>query len=408
MAKATDDDPQDIRGVIMNPRATIVPLSSVTPERVEWLWEGRMPAGKLVIVEGDPGTGKSTMTLDLAARLSAGADWPDGTPSAPSEVLLMSAEDGLADTIAPRLKAALADLSMINALTLVPLKTKDGTIQQVPPALPRDIEHVELAIREHGARLVIIDPLNAFLGGEIDSYKDQDVRRALMPLSMLAEKTRCTFILVRHLNKGDGTKAIYRGGGSIGIGAASRAEFLVDRDPDDSERRVFAPVKFNLGPKPPALAYRLINDPLYDTAYVEWEPEPVDVSADVLVGLPGSRFPKKRSPASEWLEGILAQGPLYATDIYQQGEEFGHSESQLKRAKQPLHVDTWKDNTPGGAWIWGLPEEPSFSLAETDPIDPGYPQSTLIQKDASDQFLQPGIEVNTKRVVRIRNGKRVK
>lgn len=350
----------------MTEGATVISLSSVPAERVDWLWPGRIPAGKLVLVEGDPGMGKSTMTLDLAARLSSGTAWPDGAPSVPDEVLLMSAEDGLADTIVPRLEAANADLSMIHALTSVPLRGKDGTVQQLLPSIPRDIKYIEEAIKRFDARLVIIDPLNAFLGSEIDSYKDQDVRRALTPLSKLAEATGCTFMLVRHLNKTGGTNARYRGQGSIGIGAASRAQFVVAEHPDDSDLRVFAPVKFNLGPMPPPLAFRLVDDPQHASAQLEWESAPVQLTAEELLA-PSNLGPISRpskNGAIPWLKEILSDGPVLSKEIYAEAEDAGYSVGQVRRAMKTVGVDTDKGQRRNGPWIMSLPESPTKSSAE--------------------------------------------
>lgn len=339
----------------MSSNFTLITLDSVSPEPVEWLWEGRIPAGKLVVIEGDPGTGKSSLTLDLAARLSTGADWPDGAPSTAEEVLLMSAEDGLADTIVPRLKAASADLSMVHALAEVSIRGKGGRTEMLPPSIPRDTAVIAEAIRRYDARLVVVDPLNAFLGREIDSYKDQDVRRALMPLAKLAEETGCTFILVRHLNKANGTKAMYRGHGSTGIGAASRAQYLVARDPSDLERRILAPIKFNLGQEPPALAYRLIDAPEFGSAKVAWSSGPVPLTADDLLS---SESPSRatNNPAVGWLAKYLADGHKSSSDLLDEANEAGLSEGQVKRAKATLNVVSRKSSTANGGWISYLPE----------------------------------------------------
>lgn len=339
----------------MTSNLTLITLDSVSPEPIEWLWEGRIPAGKLVVIEGDPGTGKSSLTLDLAARLSRGADWPDGEPSAPEEVVLMSAEDGLADTIVPRLMAANADLSMVHALAEVSIKGKRGQTEMLPPSIPRDTAVIAEAIRRYDARLVVVDPLNAFLGREIDSYKDQDVRRALMPLAKLAEETGCTFILVRHLNKASGTKAMYRGHGSTGIGAASRAQYLVGRDPNDLERRILAPIKFNLGQEPSSLAYRLVDAPEFGSAKVAWSSGPVPLTADDLLS-PDSPSRATSNPAVGWVAKYLADGPVSSSDLLDEAIEAGLSEGQVKRAKATLNVDSRKSRTANGGWTSHLPK----------------------------------------------------
>ena len=153
-------------------------LSEVEPERVEWLWPGRLPLGKLAVLDGDPGLGKSALTLDLAARVSAGLELPDGGRCGPAGAVLLSAEDGLADTVRPRLDAAGADTERIVALSTV----EDRSGAEMTISLTQDLGTVRWAIGRIGAALVIIDPLMAFLSGKTDSHKDQDVRRALAPL----------------------------------------------------------------------------------------------------------------------------------------------------------------------------------------------------------------------------------
>jgi RecA-family ATPase len=160
-------------------------LSEVEPEQVEWLWPGRLPLGKLAVLDGDPGLGKSVVTLDVAARLSVGLELPDGQPCEPAGVVLLSAEDGLRDTIRPRLDAAGADSERIFALSTV-VEAKGG---ERMISLTKDLTVIERAIERVEAGLVVVDPLTAFLSEKTDSHKDQDVRRALAPLAALAERT---------------------------------------------------------------------------------------------------------------------------------------------------------------------------------------------------------------------------
>ena len=203
-------------------RYNLVRASEVVPETMTWLWEGYIPAGKITLVDGDPGEGKSTLTLDIAARVSRGGPMPDRSAGGSGTVLIMSAEDGVADTIVPRLSAAGANLRRVHILTEVRGVSDDGKIVTRPVELPGDLPIVERIIREHRVVLVVIDPLMAYLSGTVNSFRDQDVRRALHPLAQLAETTGATFVVVRHLNKSAGGKAMYRGGGSIGIGGAAR------------------------------------------------------------------------------------------------------------------------------------------------------------------------------------------
>lgn len=209
-------------------------MATVAPERIAWLWPGYLAAGKLHVIDGDPGLGKSSMTLDWAARVSTGARWPDqqdGCP--PAGVLLLSAEDGLADTIRPRLDAAHADVSRVFAFSAFDIDGEGERIER-PATLPGDVARMARAIETNGIGLVIVDPLMAFLAGSIDTHRDQDVRRALTALARVAEHTGAAVVLVRHLNKATGGEAIYRGGGSIGIIGAARLAFTVGKDPTTS------------------------------------------------------------------------------------------------------------------------------------------------------------------------------
>ncbi len=186
--------------------AQVVCLSDVKPESVSWLWRGRIPFGKLTLLDGDPGLGKSTLSLDLAARLSVGGTMPgDTTPVEAAATLLLTAEDGLADTVRPRLEAAGADVTRIHALRDVPeTGNDDGRTTFRPPMLPDDIALMKEIVQKHGVRLIVIDPLMAFLSGRVKSFHDQDVRRARAPLAAMAEETGAAVLVLRHLNKMQG------------------------------------------------------------------------------------------------------------------------------------------------------------------------------------------------------------
>jgi hypothetical protein len=201
-------------------------LSGVEPEQVSWPWPSWLTLGMLALVDGDPGLGKSAMTLDLAARVAAGKGFPDGAHYEPAGVVLLTAEDGLADTIRPRLDAAGADTSRILALATVPDENGHDRLLSIP----EDIPLIEKGIRRVGARLVVVDPLMAFLSGDTNSHRDQDVRRALAPLAGLAERTGASVLVIRHLNKAAANNPLYRGGGSIGIIGAARMAFVVGED----------------------------------------------------------------------------------------------------------------------------------------------------------------------------------
>lgn len=338
-------------------RPVLVRLSDVTPERVRWLWRGRLPRGKLVVLDGDPDKGKSTMAVDLAARISTASPMPDGERlERPEAVVVMSAEDGLADTIRPRLDAAGADTSRVVAFTEVRLP--DGTARL--PSLPADLDLLEGVVAKEGAALVVVDVLNAYLGAAVDSYRDQDVRRALHPLAAMAERTGATVLCLRHLTKGSGgANALYRGTGSIGIVGAARVGLVAAVDPDDESRRILAVGKCNLAAKEPALIYRLVPDEERAVARVCWE----GVShhtADRLLVTRDERDEDAgpRDEAIAFLSDLLATGAVPAKVGKLEAAEAGIASRTLDRAKKSLGVRSVKLGKPGepGQWMWTLDE----------------------------------------------------
>lgn len=331
-------------------------LSEVEPEEVSWLWTGRIPLGKLSLIDGDPGTGKSGLTGDLAARVSVGADMPDGSPCgvSPSGVVLLSAEDGLADTIRPRLDAAGADPSKVLALAT----TLDSEGYERMLSIPEDLALIERGIRRVGARLAVVDPLMAFLSGEANAHKDQDTRKALAPLAALAERTGAAVLVVRHLNKASGGNALYRGGGSIGIIGAARSALLVAKDPEDESRRVLAPMKSNLAEPAASLVFTL-EAAEKGAVRVAWQGD-TDLDATKLLSTPAGREEGDAfSEAMEFLRAMLASGPVPARQVQDEAEDASITEATLRRAKKALSVAVYREGVEGkqggGKWVWEIP-----------------------------------------------------
>lgn len=330
------------------PEETGTLLSEVEAERVGWLWEGRLALGKLALIDGDPGLGKSAMVLDLAAGLSAGMSLPDKVTCEPAGVVLLSAEDGLSDTIRPRVDAAGGDPSKILALATVPDEKGHSRLLSIP----EDIPVIERGVRRVEARLVVVDPLMAFLSGGANSHRDQDVRRALAPLARLAEGTGAAVAVVRHLNKGSGGNPLYRGGGSIGIIGAARTALLVAKHPDDEGQRVLAPLKSNLSRPARSLAF-VLAEANNGAVRVEWKGE-TSHTADTLLAAPTD--PEERSAlgeAMEFLREALKDAPVESKDARKSAREAGVSEATLRRAKAALGVRSTKAGD--GSWSWALP-----------------------------------------------------
>jgi len=254
----------------------LVLVADVDREQVRWLWPGRIPLGKVTVLDGDPGTGKSTLTI--AAKVTTGSPFPDGARPERGDVILLNAEDDIGDTIRPRLEAAGADLARCWVL---PDVQPEPDRPPRPPELPADLDAVEGMVKDKQAALVVVDPLMAFLSGQVDSHRDQDIRRVLASLGYMAARTGAAVVIVRHMNKGQGS-ALYRGSGSIGIIGAARAGLLVAPDPEDEDRRVLALTKSNLAKMPQALAYRLVDDERYSCARVVWDGVTSHTATDLL------------------------------------------------------------------------------------------------------------------------------
>ena len=319
------------------------PLSEIEPERVEWLWPRRIPKGKITVLDGDPDNGKSVLTTDLAARVTAGLDLPDGTSTEAAGAVLVSAEDGASDTIRPRFDAARGDPK--RALLLG---------DDEPFTIPGDIPKLERAVKRVDAALVVVDPIMAFLSGDVNSNRDQDVRRALTPLKRMAERTGAAVVLVRHLNKTQGGNPLYRGGGSIGIIGAARSGMVVGRHPDSDELRVLAGQKNNLSLPPRSLAYGIetAENGAARIAYKGFS----EATAAQLLRVPEDEEEKSAlMEAKEFLLSELARTPVTAKAIKESAREAEISDRTLRRAKQVLGVRSEKESD--GSWTWTLPDK---------------------------------------------------
>jgi hypothetical protein len=338
------------------PRPVLVRLADVRPEPLTWIWPGRLAAGKLALLIGDPGLGKSWVSLDIAARLSAGLAWPDGGSAQSGPVVLLSAEDGLADTIRPRLDVLGADVAHVHHLAVSRTADRERAVQLA------DVAVLERAIRETRARLMIIDPISAYLGST-DSHRDAEVRALIAPVSALAERTGAAVLGIMHLAKDRQQPAIYRAVGSIAFAAAARIVFAVAADPDRQDRRIVAPIKSNLSCPPVALAYSVA------TGRLVWDPAPVaDADIDALLaGTASSRHTHR--DADTWLADLLADGPISARLVQAAARDAGLAWRTVERAKHRLGVEASRVGgaASDGQWWWRLPlAKPDTPSAKTD------------------------------------------
>jgi len=324
----------------------LISLDAVQPRSIDWLWRGWIPAGMFSICDGLPGVGKSTMLVDIAARVTTGREMPDGTPGVePGVVLFLAYEDATAEILRPRFDTAGADVSRIR----VHDPEADDRF-----TLGRE-SHLEQLIREHDARLVIVDPLITAVTGGADMHKGQDARRVLTPVARAAERTGAAVLGVRHLNKGMSRSALLRGEGSIGIGGTARTVLIVGVDPDDPDCRILARSKGNLAPPGASRRFALVGDPETDAARVEWRGES-RYMADDLTGSEEESRSGALDDAVAFLRSELADGAKPAHEVIEAGVAAGHAERTIKRARKRLGVRSERE---GGRWILSLPGVPS-------------------------------------------------
>jgi hypothetical protein len=346
---------------------TILDLSRIEPRPLAWLWPGRIPLGTLTILDGDPGLGKSTLLLDLAARLTTATPMPDPQPPNPLHpplstlhphpVLLLSAEDDPATTLRPRLEAAGAELARCIA---IPFQPRDP--HEEPFRIPRDLSDLARLVARSGARLVIVDPLLPFLDPRVSPHSDRSIRNALAPLVVIAERLALAVVLVRHLTKQPARSPLHRGSGSIGLIGLARSGLLVARDPDDPSgaRCLLLSTKANLAAPPPTLAYRLATAP-NGASIVRWDGHSPHTPETALAGLPtDTTRPDALAEAKAILTAILADGPLPADAVRRQAAQAGLGPNLLWRSKLALGIRSHKVGGPRHSvqsWLWNLPDQ---------------------------------------------------
>jgi RecA-family ATPase len=242
-------------------------LSRVQPQKIPWLWYPRLALGKITMLDGDPGLGKSLIGADLGARITRGGTMPDESPChAAGGVVVIMPEDTLEDTIQPRFARAGADLSKVLDISMIVGETRQ------PFSLQKDLDYLEAAIKRVNARLVYIDPIMALLAGNTNTNKDDDVRVLLLPLKMLVEKLQVACVLVRHMTKTRGENALMAGQGSIAFIGLARTGLTVARHPQNKSQIVLTHIKSNIGPLAPAMTYTISSDDAMcdERPYITW------------------------------------------------------------------------------------------------------------------------------------------
>lgn len=319
----------------MKKELRLIKMSSVEVEEIQWIWYPYIPCGKVTIIQGDPGEGKTTFVLAMIALLTKGEALPEEeTAAEPINVIYQTAEDGLSDTIKPRLLAAGADCERVLVI--------DESVAE----LTLSDERLEKAIRETGARLIVLDPLQAYLGGEVDMHRANEVRPIFKQLGALAEETGCAIILIGHMNKTQGAKSSYRGLGSIDFRAAARSVLVVGRLKEEPTIRIVAHDKSSLAPEGKSIAFAL--DP--ENGF-QWKGY-CETSVDEL--LSGNGTAKNKTMQMENELEILLTEPVSAEEVQKRAGELGVSHRTLMIAKKNLGVLSEKI---GNRWFWKLPNQ---------------------------------------------------
>jgi putative DNA primase/helicase len=330
-------------------------LDGVEVKAITWLWRNKIPLSMLTLIVGDPGLGKSFLSLCLAARISRGENWPDGDGipdnRAPlGTVILLTAEDPLEQVIKPRLISLGADTKNIDAIEAVRVRDDDGRQRQEFFNLQRDIPALQQAIRPN-TKLIIIDPLSAYLGNGLDAHRDNDVRGVLSPLCAIAEKNNIAVVGVMHLNKNTTGKAVYRALGSIAFLAAARTVWMVTTDPNDpdSKRRLLTPAKHNVLIDPTGLGFEITD------GKIVFEDGPVNMSSDEALGIPSSIVAApERERAAQWLRDTLTGHSVATVEVERMAVENGITLSTLRRARNELRVVSYPLKQPDGKRVYML------------------------------------------------------
>ena len=321
----------------------LIHMEDVVSKEVEWLWYPYIPYGKITIVEGDPGEGKKTLVLKLAAAMSRGLPLPcdDDREREPIHIIYQTAEDGIDDTIKPRLEKAGADCSMIRV------------IDETEKELSMTDDRLEQAIVETGARLVILDPIQAYIGAKIDMHRANEIRPVLKHLGMIAEKYNCAIVLIGHMNKAAGSKSTYRGLGSIDIQATARSVLLVARLRDKSNIRIMAHDKSSLAPTGDSIGFEMTEDSGMICI------GPYDITIDELLSGNEGRGKKKLDIAENFIKEYFGSSKeIISNDILQEAARRGIKRNTLLSAKKKLGITSGKGKAEDGTsyWTWLLPQ----------------------------------------------------
>ncbi len=326
-----------------NVELKLIHMEDVVSKEVEWLWYPYIPYGKITIIQGDPGEGKTTLVLKLAAALSRGLPLPcdDDKEYEPIHIIYQTAEDGIEDTIKPRLEKAGADCSMIRV------------IDETDKELSMTDDRLEQAIIETGARLIILDPIQAYIGATVDMHRANEIRPVLKHLGIIAEKHNCAIILIGHMNKASGSKSTYRGLGSIDIQATARSVLLVARLRDKPNIRIMAHDKSSLAPARDAIGFEMTEDNGMVCI------GPYDITIDELLSGNEGRGKKKLDIAENFIKEYFGTNKVIpSNEIMMEAAKRSIKRNILLSAKKKMGITSDKEKAEDGTiyWTWVMPE----------------------------------------------------
>jgi len=405
----------DIQNGTTPAEPSLVCIADVAPQAVDWLWNPYIPIGKLTFLEGDPGVAKSWLSLYLGAIVTRGLPFPDvdGVPRQahpPGNVIYLSAEDGLADTLRPRLDSAEADVHRVFVLTGKAIRNGTAGGKKVVGVTLADLPELEAALKSTGAIFMVVDPIQAFLGSQVDMWRANEIRTVLAGLVDLADRYRCAILCIRHLSKDENRKALYRGLGSIDFAAAARSILLAGLDPRNPNRRAIVHLKSNLAPLGPSVGYELREGQFFWTGRS-------DLSATSL-----SRHEETEEhrnaleEAVHFLQTILADGPIPADEVARAAKKARIAEATLTRARFDAGVRSMRQSKVGGRrgegdWVWCLKNNDGSEVNPSPhPTDHLEQPSNLEQskevtaKLQDDQVIPLNEEQNSQKIQEVTDG----